>query len=780
MMEVSLLNILAFVGTVLISTLLGVRLSTLLPWNTSLNKKNMSFAFGATLAPFICGILSIAVLTLMPGATWTSHAMVIFGIMIFLLALLQWRSKQRPDLILTSRFTVQLDALLIAYVFLGALLIFDSLTLPLTQNDALEYATIGREIFHSRTLSQYPLIDTVHSLSGFYAPWTHPPLYVAQIYFSQILQGHALFPGLMRLLTPWMLISTSILLGALTGDNKTWGRLTSLLFITIPLLFLGANSSLIDTLPIAGTSLVFAAILALEDSPRKWIFVGALIGITLWSHSQSILLLPLFLGLVVLDKAFQKKWLACISTSAIVAASSLLLGIWPYLKNFRIFGSFISDSPPVVNLSSLRWDEYFFIARGIDTTTAQIQYGLFKGWFNIASYGFIFWLSLLGMGFVLHKNRQKKISLLLASSLLILAYHGGVLLSILLGLNIMIKNDRYLLLISPFLSITAGYALYQLLEIYKRKTVFYNFCLIVLASIFTLHGLILHKYRINSFNSPFIPIEDHHALLKKRPEYEIIFALKEKSSPQSLVFTTKPADLYYSERRMLTHTDPLLIPFYEASNAEDGLLILKNLGVTHIHQPDFLLPSITHSVMLDILSNPSMSSLIASNDGHQIYELTPQSTKQIDKTVLFPIEKPWEKTVSIDFGGVKSFASLSLKKEFFTNDSQQTSSLFQKELKTTIHSPTVDIANKKAQEIYLNISLTGQGYIKIWISENNNGTEEKVLLGDLTLSGEKFVFKRRQKIYPTTESFHLVIDHFGKSSVTLQNVDAYFYEEIEK
>ena len=115
-------------------------------------------------------------------------------------------------------------------------LLVNTAFLPLIQNDSLEYATVGRLLFESRDLSTYPAIHPELSRSGFYGPWTHPPLYVALIYLMYIFQGHAEIPGLMLWIAPWFALAGTGLVFAFGNlTSRVTGILSALVFISVPL-----------------------------------------------------------------------------------------------------------------------------------------------------------------------------------------------------------------------------------------------------------------------------------------------------------------------------------------------------------------------------------------------------------------------------------------------------------------------------------------------------------------------------------------------------------------
>ena len=63
---------------------------------------------------------------------------------------------------------------------------------PLTQNDALEYAMVGRVLFDTRDLLSYPVLSLGAGNFGFYAPWTPAPVCFNDIY-NQCHQGTLTF-----------------------------------------------------------------------------------------------------------------------------------------------------------------------------------------------------------------------------------------------------------------------------------------------------------------------------------------------------------------------------------------------------------------------------------------------------------------------------------------------------------------------------------------------------------------------------------------------------------
>src|SRR5690606_442949 len=114
-----------------------------------------------------------------------------------------------------------------------------------------------------------------------------------------------------------------------------------------------------------------------------------------------------------------------------------------------------SDNPAVFALPSLHWNDYFVINRGLDTPVAMIQYGILKGWFSFEALSITYWGMVVGFAAVLVPGGGKQ-ALLVASrgssaisshGILYLAlglvgvYLAGLIVSVLLGLDLMVKNE---------------------------------------------------------------------------------------------------------------------------------------------------------------------------------------------------------------------------------------------------------------------------------------------------------------------------------------------------
>ena len=199
----------------------GLALVRFVPWSNTARKAGIPRAFAFAIAPFLLGMLVVLALGVFRGASHAFHLGVVFAGLLLLCSTVAF---SRP-LTKLERPGMPLSIGLWEWVFAGLLtvwvvaLMVNTAFLPLIQNDSLEYATVGRLLFESRDLLSYPAIQPELSNSGFYGPWTHPPLYVALIYLFYVFQGQAELPGLILWIAPWFAL-------AATGVVFTLGNLS--------------------------------------------------------------------------------------------------------------------------------------------------------------------------------------------------------------------------------------------------------------------------------------------------------------------------------------------------------------------------------------------------------------------------------------------------------------------------------------------------------------------------------------------------------------------------
>jgi hypothetical protein len=773
----------------------------------------------------------IVSMSVLPGASHQVHLFGTFGILValFLLRLL----KPEVPIFLVGRKSLGFY-LLVSLLFLWiAVLLINAVFLPLIQNDALEYGIVGRELFHARTLESYPVLNPEITNSGFFGPWTHPPLYVSMIYLASIIQGHVNEPGLMRLISPWFLIAATYLmvtLGRLHSTNIGW--LSGVLFVSTPLLFLGASGALIDALPVSGVVLLMAVMVGLRHTfPFYPILLGVVLGFVLWTHSQAILCVPLIVvALFVQFGVFHWKRLFAVTLATLSVA--ILIAFAPYLRNFLLFGSPITDNPLVFAMSELDWPGYFKSARGFSHFLAIAQYGVFKGWFNLESYGGTFWLWTAGSTLFLWQQDRKVLlrivkygldhedrrsSILWLGLVLAVTYLSGVVVSAAMGIDLMIRNDRYMLIVIPPLAVGAAFFIDALCQAMwkqvhcttagglSKDVMLIGYWLITLA--FCLQLLIFGWY----FGSKDVPLKPELVefgidgqveqavddgrfarILDNLPSFKIHREMDERIPEEALVLSLRPADMYYAKRKMVSYLDPRLIPFYREPTPGKAVEMLKALGIRYVFMPDYSLPVVYNSSLMSILADPQLSRVVLNEGAAQLYELTADAMVAEKPQDFSPGAFPWTISWSTRYG-LKSALTVAgfAPQKYLGGEFKSELSLFHRDYSTILSSgyssgllwngPNNAIAVESGDYI-VRINLSGAGYNTIWLAQfdafgnpvvsSSVNSLKPIRIGDIPLDERRsqIEYVRRVKFDVGTRYIRIGIEKQGRSRLTLEKL----------
>jgi hypothetical protein len=838
-----------FALMVALSSVAGCRLVRWFPWSKEAQAAYLDRFTGLALAPLLIGVVAIIALLIFPKATHGTHIIAI-AVMLSGIALVGGVGGKAPVALCRPTHLSRTEYACVLLLCGAAFwLITDALIIPLTQNDALEYTTVGRELYLARTLDAYPLLNPETNASGFYGPWTHPPLYVVLIYVTHLLQGNADAPTLMRLIAPWCaLVATGLVFALGKLENRRAALLGAVMFLLTPLFFLGADSGLIDALPVLGSALMLALLMGLSG---RALWVGAVqgfvIGLALWTHSQAILLLPLMAAGIVLRHGIT-RWRIIIPQMMAVLVLACLIAIWPYLRNLELFGAFISDTPKVFALEQLNWKDYFAYNRGITSLTAKIQYGLFKGLSAVEAYSIIFWLMLCGIvyyfrrflplrnvwrvwmdGQIMPEPRVIYCAIFLSG-----VYLSGVLASIIVGVDLMIRNERYMLMMLPMAALIGSWFVNQLLTYleYSRRR-FVRIALIGVMSIgiliFAGQLLVLMAYRFSVHEISWRDLlEANETILLRQPGYGSIQYLRNQTETDSLVLSLRPADMYYAKRRMISYLDPRLLPFYSEKDPVKGLQILKDLGIQYVQVSDYFLPPAYNSTLMEILARPDLSSLVYNNIDPQtflrgrmyhedlvmdmfqknlfnhLYALTPEKNLRRTKSEIFaPPHYPWMKFQNWVIGGRKPILNISNGVRDFRGPISTLElplKLFQRERMDAIalgnakallqrHTPTDLLHVSEHKKYVLDVMLKGNGNVTFWVIqydgngqalryENSSDAGEKVMIGDFVLSkaSPQKQFLRRIPMLPHARYLQIGIEHLGNSWIEIKHAELITYE----
>lgn len=795
----------------------------------------MPFWAGLGLAPFAAGLGAVIALGAFPGAAHGAHLVFVF-LWLAAIALAGWlmsRGSVHPPVPTAPPILLASKLLLCLVALWAVVLIVNTLFLPLFQNDPLEYATVGRLLFEKRDLAFYPAIAPGASDSGFYGPWTHPPLYVAQIYLTQLIQGHADSPGLMRLIAPWYaLVATGVVYAMGCLVNRLTGAMAAMVFISTPLFILGADSALIDPLPVLGFALILATVLGLEGRAMvRGALIGVALGLALWTHSQAILFAPLAVAAIFLSHGL-KGWRTALGQSAAMLLAGFVIAGWPYLRNIAIFGSPISDNPQVFAAEGLGWDAYFRFARGLDTWAAIVQYGILKGWFALEAFGWSFWLAAAGMVIFLtgiFRRGLAAVAVFDAAALgapmrvlwvgcgLIVTYIAGVSASVLIGTEL-VRNERYLLIMLPAVSVVGGYGLASILEWAaaadrvpapsRLRKGFFAAMLTGLTAVILLQVYLVGWYYrwVNPWpqqagaNPSIQMVEPGQSrfdrLLGMRANTRVVQMMAAGLPADAVVLSLIPADMYYSGRRMISYLDPRMLPLYLEEDPAAMARGLTDLGATHILIPDYYLPPINNSALQEVVASPELTTLEFGIGGTQVYSLAAEKRGVAQAQPIQPGAWPWTRYPRLTIGGRKALSGIALAAEVMDENrasvTDQGQPWFHRDFSTVLSlglgpddcatACSKDIESlpqiEGGQQYRLTLDLVGEGFVKIRLMQYDDAGPAVAQapdnwitpLADLALVESQGLqtITRRFNTLSGARRLGIQVEHMGHSTVKIE------------
>jgi len=744
----------------------------------------LRLAMGAAAAPFVLGLAGVIALGALRDASHQAHYWTVAGMLAAAMAaslVLPAAAAGAPDGQTPTRwrgFTLAFGSLLAAFALL---LVVHALAFPLMQSDALEYALAGRWLYQARDLAAYPPLNPVEDPSGFYGPWTHPPLYAALIYLANVSQEGADAPGLMRLLSPWALLASAGVLVALAGRrSRSTGLLAALFLIATPLLFLGTDSAQLDAFTVAGLTLSLLGCVTIDlDDPRGACALGALVGLGMWAHSQTVLLLPLTASAVVL-LAGPARWRAWSRQLSLVIGCALLVGAWPYVGNLLRAGALVSDNPAVYAMPGMDWVGYFRSERHLESAAARVQYGILKGWTALDAFGLGFWCMTLGVVVTLRRWRTDAARagpdhrLALACLAMLGCYFGGTILSTVAGIDVMIKNERYLLMIAPCVAILAAIGIGELAgqgtgsrrARWTRSGVLAGVSLMFLAEL-----PVLWQYRAGRLG---LSVRDvglaAEAKLERWDPYLVARAVA-RDTARGKVLTLKPSDMYYAGRKMVSFLDPRLLPFYRERDPVAAFRLLRDAGVELIHVPSYANPPQYNTVLAEVLADPRLAALAVSRGGYQVYRLpgTPSSERVACAPVAVgPDTLPWTWNSALLFGGSKQLLHFSASGGAVVagRAPRPPSSILPRERRTTLSSPGISLGARGAREFRLALSLTGRGFAHVLVQQlgrDGSAISTEELGGTYVRSARTYA--RRLLALPDARELRIHVEYGGQHAV---------------
>ncbi len=436
------------------------------------------------LGPLLLAYLLTAYLTVFPGGT-RELAIASTLVSLLILASLAYWSQRRTNsawhdmrwtlahLFSVRRLNVVSIIGLLVLLFVAGLIVFVAMVVPLTDNDALEYAGSAKLVFEEMSAQRYPFVRLTDS-DDYYGPWSHPMGYVALQTWGFMLQGDLEDTSPIRLITPWFAICTAIaLVHAIGGIRRTLAPWGAVLLLATPAYLFTTMQSHIDQIRIFSlvAAVLCVPILCRQPNWRRVAGLGCVLGSGIFAHSLGILSCLLISALVFLS--LQTGFWKRVAISSAVSLIALLLVSARLIDNVVIFGSPIADvgAVPVYAISQLDWEAYFREARGIATFADQWLAGFFAGLSQPRLYGITYWLFVVALGVFILKLRRSGVltlnqglpsrALCMISStrlewsslLVVLMFDFMVFVSVVLDMDSFIKNYRYMMTTLPLVVI---------------------------------------------------------------------------------------------------------------------------------------------------------------------------------------------------------------------------------------------------------------------------------------------------------------------------------------
>jgi hypothetical protein len=375
---------------------------------------------------------------------------------------------------------------------------------------------------------------------------------------------------------------------------------------------------------------------------------------------------------------------------------------------------------------------------------------------------------------------------------MVLTYLCGVVISMLIGIDLMVRNERYLLMLMPSVALLIAGGICQRLAQPAVGSIVHTaeiprILFFVRSSITVL--LLFQLVAIGTYRWKAFSISSAHAgsfqetVLQKNPAYNAVEYLRRHVPSAAIVFSLKPADMFYSGRRMLSYLDPRLIPFYRESDTLGAWRILRELGVSHLHVPDYSLPPIYNSTVQEIIARPDLARLVFSSGGYQIYELHSKSDFLFGTPVdISPDAVHWDQVKQIVIGGRKSLFKLALSTSAYQSNNTSVpdnSPFFQRERSTLLLGGTGkipessgksgDISVSGSREYLLDLHLVGQAFAQVYLMQYDTAGRllDQSLIGEVAVGRHhsKRQFLRRFITNPNSCSVRIGVEYRGNTSL---------------
>lgn len=422
------------------------------------DKKLLILAVTAPLGPALVSLLLYYSLLIFPGGSDLGY---IASIVIFLVAL-SWGAVLRPsfwgrlgevvssafhDLSFAEKFFISVLVLLLLSLFILAAVY------PVYANDPVQYFLEGKYIYLDKDARLYPFVSYP---TGYITHTRHPPFYTMLIVWSYLFTSNPDVTLLGRLMAPWYAVCGAFLFLALfAGKKNVLGVLAALFTFGTPLVYHLVAIAHIDVFRVVTglAAAVWVWLLLGEERKVTALIVGIAIGFAMRVHASSVLVYPFLMVVyfILSSAAWRKRvWL----WAGVTLGAFLVCGP-DYLRNIFVYGDILSGTEEVqavYSLDMMRYGDYVSISREVYTLKDKIVNGVLRGFSSFDFFGLSYVFALFGVFISLRRLRSIEAIFLFQIGL----FYCVVVSSVALGMNFIIKNPRYLLMVHPFVAYFAA------------------------------------------------------------------------------------------------------------------------------------------------------------------------------------------------------------------------------------------------------------------------------------------------------------------------------------
>jgi hypothetical protein len=567
---------------------------------------------------------------------------------------------------------------LLLFAFPAFCLSFQLLILPLHGNDPLEYMQLGRLLYEQREAQIYPLRTALPS-GGFIAPWTHPPTYGSLIALAFMLQGSSLIAGAAKLISLWFALASALFAMALVfaADRRVSWRLwlTPFVMLSLPIYFELQQTAHIDSIRIASfvTAIALAAHAVASHSRGAAAVAAYALGCATMTHSIGILAPMISLPMLIVCWRGSPKRLAEITL--IIVAITLAIALPHYLRNVLIFGNPIQDSVPVWDLPALGVPEFLRGERGLETFSDRFVLGVLMPFTRIDLFGYLPTLggivALLLLAQTLRRRGLRGTTTAIFQAradhaalpvlIALLGFMALIMLSVLAGTDLAVKNVRYILTVIPIIVALTMIGIGGLVADEKvdyavrRATAWLGrlvpgrrrvqalpkpagsvsgaalACVVaaalILAQSADVFRLSYSNLRVYLGDDDIVSRRLFEAEPAKRnasilDDASIERIARDAMGPDDTALVFRQASYgFYHSRRFRFHVDTALTDLFQIEDPRALREALIKRGLTWIYTPGYPLPEINNSAFAALLRDPQLVRPVARSNGWGLYQV---------------------------------------------------------------------------------------------------------------------------------------------------------------